>query len=81
LIISFAIVKNNFRVIGTKSSRGIHNLSSFVIGFVILNLLCIVPIPYFGPVAQVIVTSVGFGAIYYALRKNKSPWSEQKVST
>lgn len=76
LVVSFAIGKKILKLLGQKSSRGIYNISSFIIGFVILNLLYIVPIPYFGPIVQVIVTSAGFGAIYYEIRKSRSRVSE-----
>lgn len=80
LVVSFAIGKKILELSGQKSSRGIHNISSFIIGFVILNLLYIVPIPYVGPIIQVIVTSAGFGAIYYSVRKSRSSVSENKVT-
>jgi hypothetical protein len=51
-----------------------------LIGFVILNLLFIVPIPYFGQIAQVIVTSMGFGAICYTVRKSRSTVYNDKVT-
>ena len=63
LMVSFVIGKKILELLGRKSSGGdIHNISSFLIGFAILNLLYIVPIPYFGQIAQVIVTSMGFGS-------------------
>ena len=80
LVVSFAIGKKILELSGQKSSRGIYNISSFIIGFVILNLLYIVPIPYFGSIVQVIVTSAGFGAIYYAVRKSRSSVSENKAT-
>ncbi|WP_458745335.1 hypothetical protein [Candidatus Nitrosocosmicus sp. T] len=72
LMISFALGKKILELLGRKSSRDINNISSFLIGFVILNLLYLVPIPYFGQIAQVIVTSIGFGAIYYTVRNSRS---------
>ena len=75
LIVSFAIGKKILELLGRRSSRDTNNISSFLIGFVILNLLYIVPLPYFGQIAQVIVTSIGFGAIYYTVRKSRSPTS------
>ena len=72
LVVSFAIGKKILKLLGQKSSRDINNITSFLIGFVILNLLYIVPIPYFGQVAQTIVISMGFGAIYYAVHKSRS---------
>lgn len=72
LIVSFALGKKILELLGQKSSRDINNISSFLIGFVIINLLYIVPIPYFGQIAQVIVVSMGFGSIYYAVRKSRS---------
>ena len=80
LMVSFAIGKKILELLGRKSSGDLHNISSFLIGFVILNLLYAVPIPYFGQIVQVIVTSMGFGAIYYAVRKSRSPVSGEKVS-
>ena len=72
LVVSFVIGKKILELLGRKSSRDINNITSFLIGFVILNLLYIVPIPYFGQVAQTIVISMGFGTIYYAVRKSQS---------
>ena len=80
LMVSFALGKKILELLGRKSSRDINNISSFLIGFAILNLLYIVPIPYFGQIAQVIVTSMGFGAIYYAVRKSRSPVSNDKTT-
>ena len=81
LMVSFAIGKKILELMGRKSSGGdINNIASFLIGFAILNLLYIVPIPYFGQIAQVIVTSIGFGAIYYTVRKSRSPVSNDKVT-
>ena len=82
LMVSFAIGKKILESLGRKPSSGdINNISSFLIGFAILNLLYVVPIPYFGQIAQVIVTSIGFGAIYYTVRKSRSPVSNDKVTT
>jgi hypothetical protein len=72
LMVSFALGKKILELLGRKSSGDINNIFSFLIGFVILNLLYIVPIPYFGQIAQVIVTSIGFGAIYYTIRNSRS---------
>ncbi len=80
LIVSFAIGKKILELLGRKSSGDINNISSFLIGFAILNLLYMVPIPYFGQIAQVIVTSIGFGAIYYTVRKSRSSVSNDKVT-
>ena len=80
LMVSFVIGKKILELLGRKSSRDLNNISSFLIGFAILNLLYIVPIPYFGQIAQVIVTSMGFGAIYYTVRKSWSPVSSDKVT-
>ena len=77
LMVSFAIGKKILELLGQKSTRDINNISSFLIGFVLLNLLYIVPIPYFGQIAQAIVTSIGFGAIYYAVRKSRSSVSNE----
>lgn len=81
LVVSFIIGKKILELLGQKSSRAIHNISSFIIGFVILNLLYIIPVPYVGPIVQVIVISAGFGSIYYAIRKSRSPAFEQNVNT
>jgi hypothetical protein len=81
-MVSFVIGKKILGLLGRKSSGGdINNISSFLIGFALLNLLYIVPIPYFGQIAQVIVTSIGFGAIYYTVRKGRSSVSNDKVTT
>lgn len=82
LVVSFAIGKKILELLGRKSTGGdLNNISSFLIGFTILNLLYVVPIPYFGQIAQVIVTSIGFGVIYYTVRKSRSPISNDKVTT
>jgi hypothetical protein len=48
---------------------GIANKTlAFIIGFVALNLVFL--IPFVGPVAQVIVISLGMGAMFYALRRD-----------
>jgi hypothetical protein len=80
LMVSFAIGKKILESLGRKSSGGINNISSFLIGFVLLNLLYIVPIPYFGQIAQLIVISLGFGGIYYTIRKGQSPVPNDKIS-
>lgn len=80
LIVSFAIGKKILELLGRKSSGDINNISSFLIGFVLLNLLYMVPIPYFGQIAQVIVTSLGFGTLYYTIRKSRSPVPNDKIS-
>lgn len=79
IMVSFALGKKILELLGRKSSGDINNISSFLIGFAILNLLYIVPIPYFGQIVQVIVTAMGFGAIYYTVRKNRSAISNDKV--
>ncbi len=78
LMVSFALGKKILDLMGRQSTRDINNIISFIIGFAILNLLYIVPIPYFGQIAQVIVTSMGFGAIYYAVRTSRSPSTDGK---
>ena len=80
LMVSFAIGKKILKLMGRKSSGDISNISSFLIGFAILNILYIVPIPYFGQIVQAIVTSIGFGSIYYAVRKSRSPLSNDKAT-
>jgi len=80
LMVSFAIGKKILKLLGRESSGDINNISSFLIGFVLLNLLYIVPIPYVGQIAQVIVTSLGFGTIYYTIRKSRSPVPNDKIS-
>lgn len=80
LMVSFALGKKILELLGRKSSGDINNISSFLIGFAILNLLYIVPIPYFGQIVQVIVTSMGFGAIGYTVRKSRSTISNDKVT-
>jgi hypothetical protein len=80
LMVSFTLGKKILKLLGRKSSGNINNISSFLIGFAILNLLYLVPIPYFGQIAQVIVTSMGFGAIYYTVRKSRSTISNDEVT-
>jgi hypothetical protein len=80
LMVSFALGKKILELLGRKSSGDINNISSFLIGFAILNLLYIAPIPYFGQIVQVIVTSMGFGAICYTVRKSRSTISTDKVT-
>jgi cytoskeletal protein CcmA (bactofilin family) len=80
LMVSFALGKKILELLGRKSSGDINNISSFLIGFVILNLLYVVPIPYFGQIAQVIVISMGFGAICYTVRKSRSTVYNDKVT-
>ena len=80
IIVSFAIGKKILELLGRKSSGDINNISSFLIGFVLLNFLYMVPIPYFGQIAQVIVTSLGFGTLYYTIRKSRSPVPNDKIS-
>lgn len=48
-----------------------NNVFSFLIGFVLINLLYIIPIPYFTQIIQIIIVSMGFGSIYYAIRNKK----------
>jgi hypothetical protein len=81
LMVSYALGKKIVELLGRQSSRDINNIISFLIGFTLLNLLYIVPIPYFGQIVQVIVISMGFGAIYYAVRTSRSTVSEGKVNT
>ncbi len=81
LMVSFALGKKILDLMGRQSTRDINNIISFIIGFAILNLLYIVPIPYFGQIAQVIVISMGFGSIYYAVRTSRSPTTEGKMIT
>lgn len=45
-----------------------NDILIFIIGFIILSLLFI--IPYIGGLIQLAAISLGFGAVYYALRKN-----------
>jgi cytoskeletal protein CcmA (bactofilin family) len=81
LMVSYVIGKKILELLGRKSTGGDgHNIISFLIGFAILNLLYIVPIPYFSQIAQVIVTSIGFGAICYTVHKSRSPISNDKVT-
>lgn len=73
LFLSFAIGKKIIQLFKHSSNTTIiNNIVSFIIGFIILNLLFIIPIPFFGQIAQVIATSLGFGSIYYAIRKRES---------
>lgn len=79
LMVSFALGKKILELLGRRSSRDIHNIISFVIGFIILNLLYMVPIPYFGQIIQVIVISMGFGAIYYTVRARRATVADGRV--
>lgn len=81
LMVSFALGKKILKLLKRESSRDINNIFSFLIGFVILNLLYVVPIPYFGQIVQVIVISMGFGALYHTIRKSRSAVSNEKVIT
>ncbi len=45
-----------------------NDILIFIIGFIILSLLF--RIPYIGGLIQLVAISLGFGAVYYALRKN-----------
>ena len=80
IVVSFTLGKKILELLGRKSSGDINNISSFLIGFAILNLLYIVPIPYFGQIVQVIVTTMGFGAICYTVRRGRSTISTNKVT-
>jgi hypothetical protein len=73
LFLSFAIGKKIIQLFKQSSNTStLNNIISFLIGFIILNLLFILPIPFFGQIAQVIAVSLGFGSIYYAIRKKES---------
>ena len=81
LMVSFVIGKKILELLEQVFWRRYQQyFISFLIGFAILNLLYIVPIPSFGQIAQVIVTSKGFGAIYYTVRKSRSPVSNDKTT-
>jgi hypothetical protein len=45
-----------------------NDILAFVVGFIILNLLFV--IPYVGFIVQVIAVSLGFGAIFYTIKDN-----------
>ncbi len=49
-------------------NKEMGNMAVFIIGFVILYLLF--RIPFAGPIIGIIVTSLGFGAIIFAIRAN-----------
>ena len=73
LFLSFAIGKKIIRLFKHSSNTtNLNNITSFIIGFIILNLLFIIPIPFVGQIAQIIAISLGFGSIYYAIRKKGS---------
>ena len=73
LFLSFAIGKKIIRLFQHSSNTtNLNNITSFIIGFIILNLLFIIPIPFVGQIAQIIAISLGFGSIYYAIRKKES---------
>lgn len=58
-------------VVASDSNNTKNNIFSFIIGFVILNLIYVIPVPYFAQIAQIIVVSMGFGSIYYTIRNKK----------
>ncbi|MGN6708294.1 MAG: hypothetical protein ACTHKF_02985, partial [Candidatus Nitrosocosmicus sp.] len=73
LFLSFAIGKMIIQLFKRSSSNtNLNNIVSFLIGFIILNLLFVIPIPFVGQIAQIIAVSLGFGSIYYAIRKKES---------
>ena len=73
LFVSFAIGKKIIRLFRRSSNTNtLNNAVSFIVGFIILNLLFIAPFPLFGQIAQLIAVSLGFGSIYYAIRKKQS---------
>lgn len=55
-----------------------NNILTFIICFVILVLLYL--IPYAGQVIQVIVVSLGFGALFYGLRQNWASMTSMKTA-
>jgi hypothetical protein len=65
LFVAFTFGK---KIIAVLKLRIANNMLAFVIGFVVLALLYL--IPYAGQVIQVIVVSLGFGALFYGLRQN-----------
>jgi hypothetical protein len=80
LFVSFAIGKKIIQLFRHSSNTTtLNNIVSFIIGFIILNLLFIAPLPFFGQIAQAISVSLGFGSIYYAIRK-KEPLFTSSVS-
>jgi hypothetical protein len=64
LFVSFALGRT---IVGLFNAK-INDILIFVIGFVIVSVL--LWIPYAGPFIGIIVISLGFGSIFYALRKN-----------
>ncbi|TVP41154.1 hypothetical protein [Candidatus Nitrosocosmicus arcticus] len=78
--VSFAIGKKILQSIKRSSASSINYILSFLIGFVILSLVFMVPVPYVGQIAQIVVVSLGFGSIYYTLRKKGLDLSDnQKI--
>jgi hypothetical protein len=73
LFLSFAIGKKIIQLFKhSPNTTNLNNIVFFITGFIILNILFIVPIPFFGQIAQIIAVSLGFGSIYYAIRKRES---------
>lgn len=52
----------------TKLKVTPNELTAFIVGFIIINLLFLIPIAGF--FIQIIVVSLGFGAIFYAVKDN-----------
>lgn len=81
LVVSFALGQKILKLLGrSSSSRHINNIFSFLTGFIILNLLYVIPVPYFGQIAQTVVVSLGIGSIYYTIRKSRSTTSSKEIT-
>jgi len=65
LFVSFSLGKQ----IATITKLGMSNMLAFVVGYAILNALFI--IPYAGGLIELISISLGFGAVVYALQRNR----------
>lgn len=81
MVFIIALVLANFfvafalgRKIGGIFRANLGNVVSFVIGFIVLNIILV--IPFIGGLAQIVVSSLGFASIYYALRGN---WRGREV--
>jgi hypothetical protein len=66
------------RWIGSRLKLSYSNMVLFVIGFVVLNVLFI--LPFIGWLASLISICIGFGACLYAARNNLSKLGEKPIS-
>lgn len=57
------------RMIADRLNFRAGNVWLFILGFVVLNIFFMIPV--LGGLIWIIAVSLGFGAIYYALRNNR----------